>query len=66
MNFLRRIFGGLQPSYLIRSYLIGLIFFALMIGMALNAETKNGSPVGLIVFALAEHVALSVREAGLG
>ncbi|MEJ5902426.1 hypothetical protein [Ochrobactrum teleogrylli] len=51
MNFLRRIFGGLQPSYLIRSYLIGLIFFALMIGVALNAETKNGSPVGLIVFA---------------
>ena len=51
MNFLRRIFGGLQPSYLIRSYLVGLIFFSLMIGMALNAETKNGSPVGLIVFA---------------
>ncbi|MCQ9147654.1 MULTISPECIES: hypothetical protein [Brucella/Ochrobactrum group] len=51
MNFLRRIFGGVQLSYLIRSYLIGLIFFALMIGMALSAEIKNGSPVGLIVFA---------------
>lgn len=51
MTFLRRIFSGVQPSYLIRSYLIGLIFFALMFGMALSAETKNGMPIGLIAFA---------------
>ncbi len=52
MNFLRRIFGGVQPSYIVRSYLIGLIFFALIVGMALSAETKNGTPIGLIVFAV--------------
>jgi len=50
MNFIRRIFSGVQPTYLIRSYLIGLIFFALIVGMALSAETKSGTPVGLLAF----------------
>nr|WP_181377321.1 hypothetical protein [Ochrobactrum sp. LM19]AJW29986.1 membrane protein [Ochrobactrum sp. LM19] len=51
MNIFRRIFGGVQPSYLVRSYLIGLLFFALTVGMAMSSEIKNGTPVGLIVFA---------------
>lgn len=51
MNFLGRIFGGVRTSYLIRAYLIGAIFFALMIAVSLSAETKNGTPYGAIAFA---------------
>ncbi|CUX66765.1 conserved membrane hypothetical protein [Agrobacterium sp. NCPPB 925] len=52
MNFLRRIFGGVQPSYLIRSYLMGAVVFALMMSM-LSVEAQTGSPVALVVFSLA-------------
>ncbi|WP_138983494.1 hypothetical protein [Agrobacterium tumefaciens] len=52
MNFLRRIFGGVQPSYLIRSYLMGVVVFALMMSM-LSVEAQTGSPVALVIFSLA-------------
>jgi len=46
MNVLRRIFAGVHRPYLIRAYMIGFLFFALIGGMALNAKPAN---IGLIV-----------------
>lgn len=41
----------MQPSYLVRSYLIGLIFFALIVVMTFGAENRSGTPIGLLVYA---------------
>lgn len=51
MSFFRRIFGGVQPSFLVRSYLIGLIFFVVAISMPLGAEPKNSAHIVLIMYA---------------
>ncbi|WP_429933039.1 hypothetical protein [Agrobacterium vitis] len=56
MKFLQRIFSGVRPSYLIRSYLISLFFFGLMLSTVLNAETKTSTPIGTIVFATSSAV----------
>jgi len=51
MNFVRRIVGGVQPSYLVRAYLIGIVFFALTAGLTFKAGTRNGIPLGFVAFA---------------
>lgn len=56
MKFLQRIFSGVRPIYLIRSYLISLFFFGLMLSTVLNAETKTSTPIGTIVFSTSSAV----------
>ncbi|WP_235972576.1 hypothetical protein [Brucella pseudogrignonensis] len=53
MNFFCVVFFWRGATVLSHPFLFDRadLFFALMIGMALSAEIKNGSPVGLIVFA---------------
>lgn len=45
MEFVRRIFGAVEPRYLIRAYIFGGLFFALMLPMSLKAP-------GLLVYYL--------------
>lgn len=42
MNLLSRTFGATQPAYLIRSYVIGFVFSALMIWMMLQSPNGDG------------------------
>ncbi|MFB7881673.1 hypothetical protein [Brevundimonas diminuta] len=37
MNFIKRIFGSVQPRYLIRAYVLSAAFMALMVWMTLSA-----------------------------
>ncbi len=55
MVFLKRIFGAVQPSYLIRAYAIGVVFFGFFVFLAFSAATRNpaSSPYGMVALMLA-------------
>jgi hypothetical protein len=52
MNCFRRIFSGLHPSYIIRSYLIGLVFFGMIAAVAASSKEQAGLPLGMIAISV--------------
>ena len=53
MNFIKRIFGSVQPRYLIRAYVLSAAFMALMVWMVLSldsAKPMHDRAVTLAVF----------------
>ncbi len=73
MNVLKSIFGMLNPRYLVRAYLIGLVLSLTMIAMLLNMETgKSPAPtialfvINLLVFPFAKLVWDQFRDFAMG
>ncbi len=46
----RRILSGVRPAYLIRAWLIGAVFLAIILFFAF--QNKNGFPYGLVVYSV--------------
>ena len=54
MNFLKRVFDGVKPAYLIRAYIIGAAFFGLFLYIAIAGLSQAGTvrPVQIVMMAI--------------
>lgn len=50
MNVLKRIFGGLNTQYMVRAYVIGAVFYALMIFIAFQGEKGVGEKSAVLLY----------------
>lgn len=50
MNGLKRIFGGLNTQYMVRAYIIGAVFYALMIFIAFQGEKGAAERSAVLIY----------------